>query len=263
MDPARLIFDSSSSHRYHGQRMLLLGSGGVSPVFGGAISSLAEGANKRRPFFTSPDEILEEEYYYDEQLPEKKRRLMPDQVHLLERSFEAENKLEPERKSELARKLGLQPRQVAVWFQNRRARWKAKQLEHDFDRLKSSYNSLLSDHDSLLKENDGLRSQVISLTEKLQSKAAALTAAAASVNDPASLGVPKKAEDRLSTGSGGSAVVDANQLLHSSEESCLPDGYHSMGPVDVRVHSEEDDASDEGCNYYSEEDAQLGWWVWN
>lgn len=105
--------------------------------------------------------------------------------------------------------------------------------------------------------------QVISLTEKLQSKAAALTAAAASVNDPASLGVPKKAEDRLSTGSGGSAVVDANQLLHSSEESCLPDGYHSMGPVDVRVHSEEDDASDEGCNYYSEEDAQLGWWVWN
>lgn len=152
---------------------------------------------------------------------------------------------------------------MAVWFQNRRARWKTKQLEHDFDRLKSSYNSLLSDHDSLLKENDGLRSQVISLTEKLQSKAAALTAAAASVNDPASLGVPKKAEDRLSTGSGGSAVVDANQLLHSSEESCLPDGYHSMGPVDGRVHSEEDDASDEGCNYYSEEDAQLGWWVWN
>nr|XP_009417556.1 PREDICTED: homeobox-leucine zipper protein HOX16-like [Musa acuminata subsp. malaccensis] len=263
MDPARLIFDSSSSHRHHGHRMLLLGSGGVSPVFGGAISALAEGANKRRPFFTSPDEILEEEYYYDEQLPEKKRRLMPDQVHLLERSFEAENKLEPERKSELARKLGLQPRQVAVWFQNRRARWKTKQLEHDFDRLKSSYNSLLSDHDSLLKENDGLRSQVISLTEKLQSKAAALMAAAASVNDPASLGVPKKAEDRLSTGSGGSAVVDANQLLHSSEESCLPDGYHSMGLVDGRVHSEEDDASDEGCNYYSEEDAQLGWWVWN
>ncbi|RZS22499.1 hypothetical protein BHM03_00055333, partial [Ensete ventricosum] len=236
------------------------------------------GANKRRPFFTSPDEILEEEYYYDEQLPEKKRRLTTDQVHLLERSFEAENKLEPERKSELARKLGLQPRQVAVWFQNRRARWKTKQLEQDFDRLKSSYNSLLSDHDSLLKENDRLHSQVISMTETLKNKAAALTAAAAaSVNDPASLGVPKKAEDRLSTGSGGSAVVDANQLVYSSEESCLPEGYHCMGPVDGPVHSEEDDASDEGCNYYSdgiftaehhqhqeeEEDAQLGWWVWN
>ncbi|CAL9748340.1 unnamed protein product [Musa acuminata subsp. burmannicoides] len=298
MDRVRLIFDSSSSRGRHGQRMLLLGGGGgggggSSPVFGGARSALAaaEGANKRRPFFTSPEELLEEEYYYDEQLPDKKRRLSPEQVRLLERSFEAENKLEPERKSELARKLGLQPRQVAVWFQNRRARWKTKQLEHDFDRLKSSYGSLLSDHDSLLKENDRLRSQVISLTEKLQSRTAASAGdagiagtksdvqAAASVADPATLAVQTKAEDRLSAGSGGSAVVDgeaAKQLVDSSEVSYFPEGYHCMGPVDGgRVHSEEDDVSDEGCNYYSdgmfaaehhhqeEVDAQLDWWVWS
>ncbi|XP_020250055.1 homeobox-leucine zipper protein HOX16-like [Asparagus officinalis] len=157
MDSGRLIFDSSSSHRGH---MLILGGSGNS-IFRGSRSLLGmeDGVSKRRPFFTSPEELLEEEYY-DEQLPEKKRRLTPEQVHMLERSFEAENKLEPERKSELAKKLGLQPRQVAIWFQNRRARWKTKQLERDFDRLKAAYDSLLADHDSLLKDNDRLRSQV-------------------------------------------------------------------------------------------------------
>lgn len=81
-------------------------------------------------------------------------------VRLLEKSFEEENKLEPERKSQLASKLGLQPRQVAVWFQNRRARWKTKQLERDYDHLKSAYDSLLSEFDCIRKENDKLKAEV-------------------------------------------------------------------------------------------------------
>ncbi|KAI4321120.1 hypothetical protein MLD38_034541 [Melastoma candidum] len=97
---------------------------------------------------------------------EKKRRLNVDQVKALERSFEKENKLEPERKSRLAEELGLQPRQVAIWFQNRRARWKTKQLERDYGVLKNDYDSLRADYDFLDQENKSLLSQLMELKTK-------------------------------------------------------------------------------------------------
>jgi homeobox-leucine zipper protein len=111
-----------------------------------------------------------------------------------------------------------------------------------------------------------------------------------------------KSEDRLSTGSGGSAVVDADAhllgvgagalaVVDSSVESYFPGGdvgYYNdcgMGPVDhhcaAEFQSEEDDGagSDEGCSYYADEtaaaaffagqahhhvdDGQISWWMWN
>ncbi|CAA6660877.1 unnamed protein product [Spirodela intermedia] len=102
------------------------------------------------------DDDLEEHLHQ----PEKKRRLRTDQVQSLERSFETENKLEPERKLQLARELGLQPRQVAIWFQNRRARWKTKQLEKDYEVLQSSYSALRADYEAMAKEKEKLRSEI-------------------------------------------------------------------------------------------------------
>lgn len=90
----------------------------------------------------------------------KKRKLTPIQLRLLEESFEEEKRLEPDRKLWLAEKLGLQPTQVAVWFQNRRARFKTKQLEHDCDSLKASYAKLKTDWDILFLQNETLKNKV-------------------------------------------------------------------------------------------------------
>ncbi|KAL0685387.1 hypothetical protein Bca4012_052235 [Brassica carinata] len=82
-------------------------------------------------------------------------------------NFELENKLEAERKVKLAQELGLQPRQVAVWFQNRRARWKTKQLEKDYGVLKTQYDSLRHNFDSLRRDNESLLQEISKLKCKL------------------------------------------------------------------------------------------------
>ncbi|MED6125242.1 hypothetical protein PIB30_066778 [Stylosanthes scabra] len=87
---------------------------------------------------------------------EKKKRLTNEQLDSLERSFQKEIKLDPDRKMKLSKELGLQPRQIAVWFQNRRARWKAKQLEHLYDSLKQEY-------DVIFKEKQKLQEEVMKL----------------------------------------------------------------------------------------------------
>ncbi|TKY50407.1 Homeobox-leucine zipper protein HAT5 [Spatholobus suberectus] len=276
MESGRLFFDASASC---GSNMLYLGN--TELAFRGRSMMSMEEASKRRPFFTLPDELYDEEYY-EKQLPEKKHRLSSEQVHLLEKSFEEENKLEPERKTQLAKKLGLQPRQVAVWFQNRRARWKTKQLERDYDGLKSSYDSLLSSYDSIMKENEKLKSEVVSLNEKLQVQAKEVPEEPLYDKKVDPLQVDNiapifstRVEDHLSSGSVGSAVVDEGspQLVVDSVDSCFPaDNYGGcVGPVE-RVQSEEEDGSDDGRSYLDvfvvsesehqnhEEGEALGWW---
>ncbi|KAF3444773.1 hypothetical protein FNV43_RR14466 [Rhamnella rubrinervis] len=97
------------------------------------------------------------------QIGEKKKRLNLEQVKTLEKSFELGNKLEPERKMQLAKALGLQPRQIAIWFQNRRARWKTKQLEKDYQVLKKQFEALKADNDALQAHNKKLHAELSTL----------------------------------------------------------------------------------------------------
>ncbi|KAL3584177.1 hypothetical protein D5086_015238 [Populus alba] len=145
----------------------------------GALMSICPSAEEHSPRnqthvysreFQSMLDGLDEEGCVEEaggHVTEKKRRLSGDQVKALEKNFEVENKLEPERKVKLAQELGLQPRQVAVWFQNRRARWKTKQLERDYGALKTSYDSLKHSFDALQHDNEALIKEIRELKAKL------------------------------------------------------------------------------------------------
>ncbi|KAF5736398.1 hypothetical protein HS088_TW14G00540 [Tripterygium wilfordii] len=87
----------------------------------------------------------------------KKLRLSKDQSAFLEDSFKEHNTLNPKQKLALAKQLNLRPRQVEVWFQNRRARTKLKQTEVDCEYLKRCCETLTEENRRLHKELQELR----------------------------------------------------------------------------------------------------------
>lgn len=96
------------------------------------------------------------------------KRFSDEQIRSLESIFKLDTKLEPKKKIQLARELELQPRQVAIWFQNRRARWKSKQLEQEYRALKTNYDNLSSQFEFLKEEKESLHTQLQKLNEMLK-----------------------------------------------------------------------------------------------
>ncbi|XXG89415.1 hypothetical protein AAC387_Pa12g1417 [Persea americana] len=82
----------------------------------------------------------------------KKLRLSKEQSAILEDSFKEQNTLNPKQKIALAKQLNLRPRQVEVWFQNRRARTKLKQTEVDCEFLKRCCENLTEENRRLQRE---------------------------------------------------------------------------------------------------------------
>ncbi|KAG9155780.1 hypothetical protein Leryth_004042 [Lithospermum erythrorhizon] len=85
-----------------------------------------------------------------------KKRFTNEQIKSLESIFKLETRLDPRKKVQVANDLGLHPRQVAIWFQNRRARWKSKHLETEYTELKSKFDCLRLQFQSLKQEKEGL-----------------------------------------------------------------------------------------------------------
>ncbi|RWW17112.1 hypothetical protein BHE74_00049575 [Ensete ventricosum] len=140
----------------------------VSPLL---LANLQDLGGESFPGIETRDEMTADDDLSDDGLPagEKKKRLNIEQVRTLERNFELGNRLEPERKMQLARVLGLRPRQVAIWFQNRRARWKTKQLEKEYDVLKRQLEATKTENEALQVQNKKLQAEVSLSSMKISS----------------------------------------------------------------------------------------------
>ncbi|XP_076904618.1 homeobox-leucine zipper protein HAT14-like isoform X2 [Bidens hawaiensis] len=108
-------------------------------------------------------------------LTRKKLRLTKEQSAFLEDSFKEHNSLNPKQKQALAKQLNLRPRQVEVWFQNRRARTKLKQTEVDCEYLKRCCETLTEENRRLQKELQELRALKTSQPFYMQMPATTLT----------------------------------------------------------------------------------------
>ncbi|XP_015899167.2 homeobox-leucine zipper protein ATHB-52 [Ziziphus jujuba] len=96
-----------------------------------------------------------------------KKRLTYEQVKLLERSFTSNNKLQPERKHQLSLQLGIPPRQVAIWYQNKRARSRTQSLELDYSALQLSLENALAEKQQLKREVERLNGELAKAQEML------------------------------------------------------------------------------------------------
>lgn len=111
----------------------------------------------------------------------KKLRLTKEQSAMLEDSFKLHPSLNPVQKQELAQRLNLKPRQIEVWFQNRRARKKLKQTEADCELLRKWCENLRNENRRLKKEVEELRAMKVEATNSSSSSGIELISRAATL----------------------------------------------------------------------------------
>eukprot|EP01018_Ginkgo_biloba_P037767 Gb_35116 [translate_table: standard] len=165
------LFSANAILTVQNQNATEMNASSTPPEFQGAqLSSRFESGNgkKRANFDICEENSTEEDDCFKQ--GEKKKRLDIEQVRTLERNFELGSRLEPGRKLKLAKALGLQPRQIAIWFQNRRARCRTKQLEKDFDVLRQDYEAFKSVYHKLQEENKRLQDEIQRLSSVCENK---------------------------------------------------------------------------------------------
>ncbi|XVE64600.1 hypothetical protein DITRI_Ditri07aG0113900 [Diplodiscus trichospermus] len=198
-----------------------------------------------------------------------RRRFSDEQIKSLEFMFESDSRPESLIKQQLANELGLHPRQIAIWFQNRRARSKAKQIERDYNILKESYDALASGYDSLKRENQSLHIRLQKLKSQLEMEHGDKTY---EPNRTAGSSCDGKSDNR-------NAIFDANDKMVFPFEGCdhMLSSYNNcrniveskdedrvalevMEATDGSLNSSEKWCSFESNTFLDESSCSSNWW---
>ncbi|CAI9093369.1 OLC1v1028855C1 [Oldenlandia corymbosa var. corymbosa] len=196
-----------------------------------------------------------------------RRRFEDEQIRYLERMFEAEARPELRVKQQLADKLGLLPKQVAIWFQNKRARSKSKVIEQEYSLLKASFDDLSSKFEALKRENHSLHIQVQRLRQLNN------TEQEGSIKDikklvttdemlPGSFVVLEKSTTSHNLCKTPSTTENSDEKFdYLGEDSC---GLHATQPMDGCYYT---GADDDSCSFQTDDllehqNCNLMWWEW-
>ncbi|KAJ7944716.1 Homeobox associated leucine zipper protein [Quillaja saponaria] len=184
------------------------------------ISSIS-GKRSEREANCDELEIGDEE---DAETSRKKLRLSKDQSAILEESFKEHSTLNPKQKLALAKQLGLRPRQVEVWFQNRRARTKLKQTEVDCEFLKRCCENLTEENRRLQKEVQELRALKLSPQFYMQ------------MTPPTTLTMCPSCERVAVPPSSTSSAIDVNRPNHMGPAHTRPIPFNPWAPAGPIQH---------------------------
>ncbi|KAJ8537843.1 hypothetical protein K7X08_014383 [Anisodus acutangulus] len=136
---------------------------------------VVENLETKKVVIVSPKVLVDDDEDVHKYGTRKKLRLTKEQSDVLEDIFKEHTSLNSRKKRDLARRLSLRPRQVEVWFQNRRARTKLKQTEVDCEILRKCYKDLKYENRRLNKELQELKYLKMSAPFRVQQSAATLS----------------------------------------------------------------------------------------
>ncbi|KAE8665756.1 Homeobox-leucine zipper protein HOX27 [Hibiscus syriacus] len=185
---------SGEGYRVTVTKMVDVNEGGNHPHREEPLTSAATATTGELYRQASPDPSAVTSFSSDDDgvYARKKLRLTKEQSTLLEESFKQHSTLNPNQKQALARQLNLKPRQVEVWFQNRRARTKFKQTEVDCEFLKRCCETLTNENRRLQKELQELKALKTAAQHFYANMPAATLAMCPSCERTGGAGSPKK-----------------------------------------------------------------------